>query len=298
MDVVRSDWGGRAVPANASVFRFSAGLAWLMLTCSLLFFGLVAAAVVVQVADPDRISFPLVVICFFLFGTFSLLSIRSFSRFRDSVAVHAEGIWYLRRRGEATFLAWPEVAKIQANDTQQRLVLSDASGGRRIRLEYQLENFRKLREFVLSRASAPARAHAADTKVFRQAWINKGILLGLAGGFLVAGEMTHQRKTASALYTAAIGVLMLGGITRDPTSLRITDDAVVIHYVGWKQTIEFQTITSISLEDIEGRGNVWTAVTIKREQGEPIQLFRFREGPIVLNDALQAAWKSAVRLDV
>jgi len=44
----------------------------------------------------------------------------------------------------------------------------------------------------------------------------------------------------------------------------------------------------------DGKGNVWAAVIINRQNGKPIKLFRFREGSIALRDALQSAWKAAV----
>ena len=68
----------------------------------------------------------------------------------------------------------------------------------------------------------------------------------------------------------------------------------MITYPGWKQNIDFRTISGISLTDIAvGKGNVWAAVIINRQNDKPIKLFRFREGSIALRDALQSAWKAA-----
>jgi hypothetical protein len=105
-----------------------------MLGGSLFGFGFVAFALAWRLTDPVQASLAVVLPCVVLFGSLGTFCLQSFGRLRDSIAVDSEGIWYLPRKGESTFIAWGEVASVSAQDTQQRLVLRDATGGRRIRL--------------------------------------------------------------------------------------------------------------------------------------------------------------------
>jgi hypothetical protein len=281
---------GSVVPSNALVFRFPPGLAAMMLGCSLLCFGMVVLALVAF--DPGHQSLAIKLPVVVGFGSFGALTLRSFGRLRDGVAANSDGIWYLPRKGEPTFVAWCNVVSVKADDTQQRLVLCDATSGRSIRLEYQLANFARLRELVLSHTAAPTHLQASGANVFHRTWINKGIFLSFAVLLLLFAWLSHQRQPGPSLLFMAFACLPLVGIIFDPVRVRITREAVVVEYPGWKQTIPFDAISGIALDDVTMRGNVWAAVVIERRQGKPIGLFRFREGSVALHDTLQLAWRS------
>jgi hypothetical protein len=158
---------------------------------------------------------------------------------------------------------------LRADDTQQRLVLLDATGARRVRLEYQLENFGQLRDFVLRHAAVATRLCGAAS-VFHRTWINKGILLGGAVLLLLIARLSlHQGQPGVSLFFIGLAGLLLVALTQDPTRVLITGDAVVIEYPGRKRTIPFNTIREIMLADVYSRGNVWAAVIIERQQGMP-----------------------------
>ena len=178
----------RIVPSDALVSRVSSELAWMMLGCSLVSIGFVAFALALPLIDPGHASLAVELLCIAVFGSLATLSRRSY---RPSPR---QRCGQLRRHLVSTakrrvyLIAWCDVANVNADDTQQRLVLSDATGDRSIRLEYQLENFGRLREFVLSHAAAPTHLHASGTNVFHRTWINKGILLsGTTCFFLLHG---------------------------------------------------------------------------------------------------------------
>jgi hypothetical protein len=279
--------------ADALVFKFPRSVAGTMLGGSLFCFGFVAFALAWRLTDPAQASLAVVLPCVALFGSVGTFCLRSFGRLRDSIAVDSEGIWYLPRKGESTFIAWSEVASVSAQDTQQRLVLRDATGGRRIRLEYQLEDFGRLRDFVLHHTEA-TRLRAPATGVFHRTWINKGVLLGATVPILLFAWLSlHQGRPVPSLLFAGFAGLLLVAFARDPTRVAITREAVVVKYLGWKRTIPFDTVSGIVLADAQDRGNVWAAVIIERRQGGPLKLFRFREGSIALRDALDSAWRSA-----
>ena len=84
---------------------------------SLVFFGIAASALAWRLTDPAHASLVVVLPCVPLFGSFAALCLRSFKRLRDQVAVNSDGIWYLPRKGEPTFIVWHEVGSVSALDT-------------------------------------------------------------------------------------------------------------------------------------------------------------------------------------
>ena len=287
----------RIVPSDALVFKFPSSLAWMELGSSLVCLGFVAFALALPRIHPVRASFAMELttelLCVAIFGSLATFGLRSFRHLRDSVAANSDGIWYLPRKGAPTFIAWGDVASVNAHDTQQRMVLGDATGGRGIRLEYQLEDFGRLREFVLSHTDATAQLHASATNVFHRTWINKVILLSGTAFFLLLAWLSHDRgQPWQPLLFIGCAYLSLGAILQDPVSVEITREAVVVQYPGWKTTIPFDAISGIALKDVRNRGNVWAAVVIERRHGRAVRLFRFREGSVALHDTLQSAWQS------
>ncbi len=213
-------------------------------------------------------------------------------RLRYSVAVSPVGIWYLPSSRLSIHLAWSEVGKVRANDVMQWLVVSDVSGSRSFRVDYQIENFSGLRDFILKNTTAAARLHPEPVTGFHRSWINKaGLLVFLAGALVVFSEIRLNQFERLAFLI--ILLFLIAALVRDPVRLLITPGAVVITYIGWRQTIPFSAITGIAIQDVSYRGNKFQTVIINRQSGKPIKLFRFREGFIALHDALQTAWRSS-----
>jgi len=244
-----------------------------MLGCSLSCAAFVIFVLLMQLTGPAHVSPPIALLCYLLFGSFSVLSLRSFRRCRASVAVNTEGIWYLPRTGEFTFIPWRDIGKVTALDVQQRLVLIDSTESRTIRLEYQLQHFAKLREFVLSHAPTQTRLPAPIGTTFHRTWINKAILLTAATTFIAASYLIRQQgQPGPSWFLVAFAALSLVPLVQDPLRLCVEQEGVVITYPGWKQTIPFDSVENISLTDESLRGNVWAAVVIQRRQGRPVKL--------------------------
>ena len=284
---------GKALPTDATVFKFPAGMRAILLGVALLCVALIASTVVMQLTKPERGSLLLVLLSAAVCGPGTALCIRSFSRFRDSVAVSSEGIWYLARSGKSIFIAWADVAEVKADDTMQRLILRSADGTRAIRAEYQLENFAALRDFVLAHAKELVHLNPSGISVFHRTWINK-IVLTVFGVplLLIAMQCYRQGVTDGFMATFLLGAYAVILIAFDPSSVRVGNEGVVIRYPLWKRTVPFEAITKIALKDESSRGNVWAAVVIETRQKRRISLFRFREGSIALNEALQSGWRA------
>lgn len=237
---------------------------------------------------PGRGALPTAVCSVAFGGTMGSFVLRSALRCRDRVAVTSEGIWYLPRKAPPTWIAWREVTAVEAHETQQRLVLKDGTGARTIRLEYQLENFSRLREIVLRHTSALVQAQATRTRVFHRSFINKGLSLGLAS---LGVALTFVIRTPILLLLISVPSLIAAMC--DPLRIAITPEGFVMEYPLWKRSFLFDTIRGIVLKDVAYRGNTFAAVVIERRKGRPVRLFRFREGSLALHDALLSAWQSS-----
>jgi len=279
------------IPADAILFRFPRGLAWVMLGSALLF---ASAVVLCAVILTRRHGVVLAIVPLVAFGAISVLSFRSSLRLFDSVAVNSNGIWYVPRNGQLIFLAWHDIGAVVAQDVQQRLLIVDAAGQTTIRLEYQLAHFQRLRDFVLSHTSARTRVDTTPMTEFHRTWINKLVLLFFSAPLLVvAWAAEGQGQWGASVMLVVFATVLLLSITLDPLRVLVEPQAVVITYPGWKRKIPFSQITDISLTDESFRGNVFAAVVIRKSQGKPIKLYRFREGSLALYETLKAAWRRA-----
>ena len=211
----------KAPQADASIFGFRGSLRVWMLGAMVICIGFIAFAVLMQLTRPARGSLVTVLFSFVVFGTGSFLCLRVVRYSRDRIAVNSEGIWYLARNGPSSFMTWSNIATIKADDTMQRLILTDASGTRIIRVEYQLENFPTLREFILSHTNALARQASLSTRGFHRTWINKIILTLLGLPFLIISVRCYREGVAAGFYlTLALGMSAYRGIALQDVSSR------------------------------------------------------------------------------
>ncbi|MGD0832575.1 MAG: hypothetical protein ABR907_16705 [Terracidiphilus sp.] len=288
-------------PTDALVFKFPASLRIAMLGCAVVCLGFFACVVVMQLVKPERGSLILSLLSFILCGIGLAYSLKVVCYSADRVAVSSEGIWYLPKNRTSSFIAWSDVSVVKANDTMQRLIVTDASARRTIRAEYQLENFAALREFISSHTDELSRQATPVTRVFHRTWINKIVLTVFGLPFLILFVQCYREGVADGFY---FGLALWAGtvilIALDPVTLTIDPESIQISYPLWSRSISFDSIIGIVLKDVSSRGNVWTAVVIERQQKRRVQLFRFREGSIVLKDALESAWRisQASRVDI
>lgn len=284
------------VPSNASAFSVPPGTVWLVFggACVFTAFSVLGAALAFF-RSSDRLSLCIGLAAAVGFGAGAILALRCFNLLRARIALNETGIWYLPYRGQNTFISWKDVSSLKADDTGQRLILTDASQNRAIKVEYQLENFKRLREAVLAHTTMQRCMHAENLTTFHRTWINKIVLAVLGFPFLVVSFLSYREGLAGAplLIPFCIGILAVISIVMDPLAVSIVSEAVVIKYPGWKRSISFDSIRKIAIQDVYSRGNTWLAVVIERTKHRPIRLFRFNEGSIALHEALEKAWEHA-----
>jgi hypothetical protein len=91
------------------------------------------------------------------------------------------------------------------------------------------------------------------------------------------------------IFLVMVGVDLLC-VVRDPLSLEIKSNRIVIRYPGWKRDISFSDIASVTLKNnATANGNVWAGVVISINDRKPLTLYRFRDGSLTLLQALQSA---------
>jgi hypothetical protein len=278
-------------PADATLFAFPPGLSGTMFFGSLFFGGIGIALTLMFISDPSTFSFCFMVLGIIVMLPMSILAYRTGQRCRDSVAVSSTGVWYLPRKDRPTYMPWSEVATVRAEDTWQRLLLLDCTGAKRIRLEYQLQNFGQLRDFVSHHVTPVSETYPSGEATFHRTLINKAILALFSMTTLSLGLISYRQGQSPTIFIAGAVCLLLV-VMFDPNRVVVGPSSIVIFYPCWKREVRFDDVKSVDLTDIRSRGNVWAAVVIGRRRGKPIRLFRFREGSLALHQAVTSAWAS------
>lgn len=282
------------ISPNAQEFRFEPSLGWLLLGGCIFFLGAAALSIALLMRDAviHRITGLLGTPIFFLAA---LLTLRSFLRLRYSVAVNDEGLWHSSAGRATTFIAWNDVKSVVAEDVQQRLVIAGKADGQKIRLDYQLKDFEKLRQFIRDQIQAKAHLTEPSVRSFHRTWINKVILLSFAatGALLVRWCLQGGQRAPALCFGGMSLYLLLSVLFADPTRVTTSEEGVLIHYPMRKRVIPFSAIKAIELKDVRESGNAWAAVIIKTQSGRSVKFFRFREGSIAMQEALEEAWRLA-----
>jgi YD repeat-containing protein len=290
----KMDWSApaRGIPPDASLFGISARTTLFFLGAMLL--ALVEAALLFVhawfTADPTtRITqIPEGV----FFALVAELNWRFLRRSRVRIAVNSEGIWR-RQGGKTDFLAWSNLAGVRANDAQQYLELTDNRGLASMRVDYQIGNFERLRDYILDHSAGPAQLQPPGTSVFHHSSGYRTIYAAVAAIlFFVAWRLQHHAGHPLALVPLVLGVVLVFMVLREPTTVVIGHDGLAIRHWGFQRDILFNSISAIDLSNVRYRGNVWAGVRITLRSGARIRLSRFREGSVTLYEALRAAWTS------
>lgn len=282
-------------PDDATRFKMSSAIVWLLRVATVLVLSFLVIPIIGVMTDRNGVAIGILAASVVVCGVLSAYCWRAQARALNQFAVNETGIWRLPPKDEPLFIAWSDIGSVRADDTAQRLILSDRSGGRTLWLEYQLDDFSILRDYVLQHTTPASLVGAAGQSVFHRTWINKGVMALVSTPFLVFAVAAYPHDGPGlSLILLVVALLCLAPILGDPLSLSIETSGFVIHYPGWKRKIPFGEITSVTLnEENSNQGNVWAVVVIALKHRKPIKLYRFREGSLALRQALQDALSSA-----
>jgi hypothetical protein len=285
--------GTPAVPADVIVFQFPRGATWLLLLALLM---AVAESLLLLFRiwnTPDPSTRLTQIPQFVFIALVAEMNWRLIRRSRRRVAINAMGIWSIHGKA-VKHIAWLNVARVLANDTIQRMELIDRNGTSIIGVDYQLKNFERLRDFIVSHTTENMQFQTHGVSTFHHVWELK-LIYGISGAFafLVAWQMHLHGVGQESILPIVLGAIAIFMILREPVSLSIGHEGIAINYLGFQELIPFKSITGITFSDVKYRWNVWAGVVITTARRRRIRLSRFREGSVALHDALQTAWKQA-----
>lgn len=279
------------LPSQDAVrFKTSAALVWLLRFLAVACLGIAGLMGGVVGKASSLAEGGLLLFGALFFAGFAVFGWKGAGRLRDQFAVDETGLWRLPPKGNPVFIAWHDVGVVRADDTMQRLIVSDRFRAHSIRIEYQSGDFSALRDFIVRHTDPATRAKRTAGSVFYRTWINKGVLLFVTSLFVAAAawSFSDDAKAPSAIFLAMAGV-SLAGVARDPLSLAIKSDRFVVRYPGWKRDILFRDIASVTLKNVAANGDVWAGVVISVKDRKSLTLYRFRDGSLALLHALQSA---------
>lgn len=280
-----------AIPEDATDFAFPRGATWVLLFSLLTAFAQAVVLFVEAWSTQDPTTRMTQIPQGVFLALVAELNWRFFLGSRHRVALNPEGIWSIRRK-DIRFLAWSNVARVSADDTMQRLELTDASGSTAIRIEYQLKDFAKLRAFVLSHTAESTLVRSEGASVFHRGWDRKIIYAAVGIASLFVAWFVYRQITGELfLLPAVVAAAAFVAFLVDPVSVAIARSGILIGYPIYERTVPFASVKAISLTDVRYRGNVWAGVRIEIRGGWPIRLTRFRGGSVALYESLQAAWR-------
>ncbi len=173
----------------------------------------------------------------------------------------------------------------------QRLIVSDRTCGRTIRMEYQLDGFADLRAFVLAHTAASARWRPAPTATFHKSWVLVGLAVAADALFLTIAVTA----LASGQWIAGLGFLgfvgwLVAAARNAPLRVTVRADHVVIFYLLRRRVLPIGDITAATLADrATPNGNSRTDVVLSTTRQGVIKLTLFSEGCLALLQALQDA---------
>jgi hypothetical protein len=273
---------------DAVLYKTSAGYVWLYRFAFASCLGLAGAAVWLLITAPNPFQAGFGVVGTLFFVVFAAYLWGAQRRALNQIAVDESGIWRLPPNGSPLFIAWRDVGVVKSDDSMQRLIVSDQSRARTLWLEYQLDNYPVLRDYVLRRTAPGTRFKQTVGSVFHGSWALKVVMLVCSGLFVAVALAQHGWQAAS-LFLILIGLCLMV-VVRDPLSLTIASDRIVIRYPGWKREIAFRNITSVTPDDTASAyGNPGYLVVIAVKGQKPLKLYRFREGSLAVCEALRGA---------
>jgi hypothetical protein len=281
-----------ASPQNNSTFTFSKSYKWLLLILLIIFGGMLIGMSYARFSDP-KLTSRIFILGLTFFGSLFWYSIYCLARIDDYLQINEIGITYVSKKGSSTFLPWGSISEIRGRIMLQRLELYDTNGHRAMTLEYQLENFNQLRNFIHERTRQLREKHSEEKIFYRSSYFygmfsSLVLLFGAMAWFLLITS-----HIIGAILFAICSVLFTLLIFCDTRKIKIEPLNVVL--INWfkEKVIPYSEICDITLETQSiGRGQKMTIVFIELLNGKNIRLSWFKKGEDVLFDSLRSAWAS------
>jgi hypothetical protein len=282
------------IPHDAKLYRFPRSLKNMMIVAFIFFIIMLVSGLALPIIDPKNSNVPTVTLVFSVFTAFAYFTWRILKIMYDIIAVNPSGISCLAKYNESVAMNWGEITSIKAHDVLQHLVLSDATGTKSIKLEYQLMDFEELRELVQKR-TFHLNNSASQQKVFTRVYYITIIFVFGAVFFAYCAVEGFRSNQNNAGYILLVFSILQAGIALfDTRKVVVEEQAIRICYVFWTKIVPYSKITDIFMKNINDGKNEVATVIIKRSGSKDIKLSLFRGGSLALYNSIRTAWTKAI----
>lgn len=134
--------------ANARIFSFPRRSLRMLVTALVSCTALLSFSIYSSLFSDGRPDLLLFFVAVVFFGWIGAIHLRRLRVLDDRVAIDESGICYLPARGPNCWIAWDDIGSIKSHKIMWFLEVIDGRRSRRIRLEYNLDNFSGLRQLM------------------------------------------------------------------------------------------------------------------------------------------------------
>jgi hypothetical protein len=208
-----------------------------------------------------------------------------------AISIDQEGLWpSINDRGQA-LVPWSKISRLRERPFLQRIEALDTSGQVVARIEYQLQDFERLRALVLQRAHLRAHEITASGFLQKSRWHHvfslSAIVCFALLGWYVGPTQPLVGYVGMALVVGTIG----WEYWTTPFRLRVTRDALEIYSPSGRRRVPKQDVATVEIQDqLVNRAKHPAVILRLVGVSKPIKLRALGVQAIELHQALQA-WR-------
>jgi hypothetical protein len=208
-----------------------------------------------------------------------------------AISTDQEGLWPSIKDRNLALVPWSKIVRLRERPVLQRIEALDLSGQVVAKLEYQLQDFERLRALALQRANLQIHEIPASG-IFQKSRWHHMFSVGAMVGFALLGWYVGQTQPLVGYAGMAFVVGMIGWeYWTTPFRLRVTRDALEIQSPGRRQRVPRQHVAAVEIQDELVNHAKHPAVILRLVgSSKPIKLKALGVQAVELHQALQA-WR-------
>jgi len=278
---------------EAEVFRFSVGYKGLLLFCILVFGAALLLGIALLHFDPSQKSIWIALIDIAVFGFLLWYSLKVWKKSDDYITADGSGLTYVSPKGTQVFISWREIADVRSRDVLQRLEIYNVSGRKLMDLEYQLENFERLRAMIVENGCLIQSSSARRKTFVRSVRFNIFFFVAFVFFSIMTLWGLAQRQLIIILIFAVGEAATIVAWLREVQKVVLYDAFFERRFLLWKRRTLYSDIEKVDINNVMDQYmNSVANVIITLHTGKQIELVGFREGSLSLFNALDTALKS------
>ncbi len=277
---------------EAEIFCFPKGYKGLVLFCILVFGACLIIGIALLYFDPSQKSLWIALIDVAVFGFLLWYSLEVWKKSDDCITADGSGLTYASPKGTRIFVNWREITDVRARDVLQRLEIYSLSGRKMMNLEYQLENFDRLRTLILENTCLDQSRLAKQKTFTRDARLNVFLLVAFVFFLIMALWGLAQRQIIIiSIFTVGEAATIVAWL-REVQKVVLYETFFEERFILWSRKTLYSDIEKIDINNaMDQYMNSVANVVVKLHTGKQIKFVGFREGSLALFNALDAALK-------